>query len=100
MTGAVLGWHILSPQGGPAANRQGGLTTLVRFPDHTWEYIEEPLDSSVSQFQWLEITEYAFQGPLALSLPVLGLVKHRFPSMKTRVAGILQPACLEYRGRV
>ena len=63
------------------------MAPLVRFPDHTWKHFEESLDSPFSQFQWLEITGNTCQAPLPL--PLESLVKHRFPSLKTLVTGLL-----------
>ena len=78
---AVLGRLVLSPQGGPAAKGQHLVTTLVRIPDQTWKLIEKSLDSSFSQFQYLEITAHALQG--VFPLPVVVLLTHRFSSLKT-----------------
>ena len=68
------------------AHWAGRLTTLVRFPDHTWECIEESLNSSFSQFQKLDIAGYAIQGGPIRSVP--RLLEHWFSSLKT-------PACQE-----
>ena len=80
MNARGLGWSVFAPQGGPVASRRRGMTPPVRFPDHTWKHFKEPLDSSFSQFQRLEITGHPIQGESVLL--GLGLPAHCSPSLE------------------